>query len=509
MKKIISLLLSIIILICSLPLVCVSASTSADGLYEFEVIDNSYAEITNYLGSDDYVVIPSQISINSYISYPVKSIGESAFGGCESLKQVTIPYGITNIGKFAFEYCNSLTDIVISDSVTNLDEGAFYCCESLKSVTIGTGVKEIPSQAFIFCSNLESVTIPNSVTSIGGSAFYGCALTNVTIPASVTTIGEEAFRFCDLMTNLTISNGVKEIGLRAFYGCESLISIVVPESVEKIGYLAFAYCENLELVILPKTFKIVHTDDYDWASKELFYNDDKVSIHGYANSSAYDYAMYAKIPFFAHEFTEIVDYKEPTCTESGGNIIKCAHCSETISEIPALGHSFNKGDVIKKSTCSIEGILEQTCLRCGYKQKSTIPTKPHKWKYVVARKATCFKAGLGKFKCKVCKTFSEKTKRIPKIKLKKPKAKFVKVGNQLKVKYNKVNGANGFEIIFVIGTSIYREKAYLITSKKNKTCFKNITNMKNVYCYAEVRAYAKQGNKIKWSKPTKLKKIYL
>ena len=68
---------------------------------------------------------------------------------------------------------------------------------NIKSVIIENSVTSIGSCAFDGCTSLTSVTIPNSVTSIGDNAFHGCtSLTSVTIPNSVTSIGIYTFRGC-------------------------------------------------------------------------------------------------------------------------------------------------------------------------------------------------------------------------------------------------------------------------------------------------------------------------
>lgn len=116
----------------------------------------------------------------------VTSIGRNPFGGCDALQidispdhptialidnalfykpekrlvtylesskaeTYTIPQGILSIGDAAFGLCDSLTSITIPDSVTSIGDYAFYRCR-----------------------NLTSVTIPGSVTSIGDDAFFDC-----------------------------------------------------------------------------------------------------------------------------------------------------------------------------------------------------------------------------------------------------------------------------------------------------------------------------------------------
>jgi len=64
-------------------------------------------------------------------SYPVTSIGSSAFYYCESLTKVVIPDSVTSIGNYAFNSCYSLTKVVIPDSVTSIGNYAFEDCYSL------------------------------------------------------------------------------------------------------------------------------------------------------------------------------------------------------------------------------------------------------------------------------------------------------------------------------------------------------------------------------------------
>jgi len=60
----------------------------------------------------DSVVIPSSVTYSG-TTYPVTSIGSSAFQYCYDLSSVTIPEGVTTIGSKAFGNCHSLKEIVI------------------------------------------------------------------------------------------------------------------------------------------------------------------------------------------------------------------------------------------------------------------------------------------------------------------------------------------------------------------------------------------------------------
>ena len=131
-------------------------------IYEDHVLFNKNKTILiAYIAKETNYTIPNS----------VRTIGDSAFGGCDSLTSINIPNSVTIIEDHAFSGCYSLTSINIPNSVTTIGEGAFKGCDSL-----------------------TSINIPNSVTTIGKSAFWGCdSLTNINIPNSVTTIGKCAF----------------------------------------------------------------------------------------------------------------------------------------------------------------------------------------------------------------------------------------------------------------------------------------------------------------------------
>ena len=151
-------------------------------LYYQAVDDGTSVEVAigeyNFTGVD----IPSKIKYKGY-EYPVTSIGNWAFYGCDKLTSITIPTSVTSIGEWAFSGCYNLTSITIPNSVTSIGEYAFYLCNNLTSVTIPKSVTSIGKEAFERCDNLTSIKIPKSVTSIGASAFSGCdKLTKIYIP---------------------------------------------------------------------------------------------------------------------------------------------------------------------------------------------------------------------------------------------------------------------------------------------------------------------------------------
>lgn len=182
----------------------------------------------------------------------VLTIGDWAFGQCTNLKSVKMPNNKVTIRGQAFIDCASLTSITIPDNAI-LQDGAFSGWTGLKNIEIPNSMTAIPRDLFFYCSNLTSITIPDGVTSIGMQAFSGCeSLSEMIIPKTVTSIGERAFSNCKSLTNIVIPDGVTSIEADLFSGCTNLKEIKLPESITSIFGFAFSDCNNLENIVIPK-----------------------------------------------------------------------------------------------------------------------------------------------------------------------------------------------------------------------------------------------------------------
>ena len=254
------------------------------------------------IGKDAFSNCTSLTSIN--IPDSVTYIGFSAFEGCTSLTSINIPDNVRYIEDSAFEKCTSLTSVNIPDSVTEIEYCTFSDCFSLTSVTIGNGVTYIHQSAFENCTSLTSVTIPDSVTRIGIYAFRNCtSLESVAIGNGVTIIDWSTFENCKSLTSVTIPNSVTSIGSSAFEYCTSLASITIPDSVTSIGYEAFKGCTSLASIAIP--------DSVTSIGEEAFWNcisltsvnipDSVTSIGVYAFGYYTDYDSHKEVAI--EEFT--------------------------------------------------------------------------------------------------------------------------------------------------------------------------------------------------------------
>ena len=180
-----------------------------------------------------------------------KSIGESTFHSCRTLKSITLCEGVESIGGYAFNGCEGISSIVLPSSIKTMGRGVFIDCTGLVSVTITPGASSIGDGAFTRCSSLASVSIPSSVKIIDSNAFSKCSsLASVNIPSGVTAIGSSAFSGCSSLASVNIPSSVTTIGFGAFYACQGLTSVTIPSSVTALDDWTFYDCSSLVDVYL-------------------------------------------------------------------------------------------------------------------------------------------------------------------------------------------------------------------------------------------------------------------
>ena len=205
----------------------------------------------------------------------VTEIGNSAFSGCTSLKELTIPDSVTEIGRSAFKGCINLTDITVSPDNKNFSsvDGVLFSKDMSTLLVYPAGnkrstyivpddVTKIGNYAFDRCTSLSKVQLPNGLTKIGDDAFSDCkSLTEITMPDSVTEIGSFAFYRCTSLSKVKLSNGLTEIGSFAFSDCKRLAEMTIPDSVTEIGKSVFSGCSSLvEITVSPDNKNYVSVD---------------------------------------------------------------------------------------------------------------------------------------------------------------------------------------------------------------------------------------------------------
>lgn len=265
MKKIISLVLMVAMLLSALPAMADNVRTS--GLYTYEIKGNGTITITDFDWANSYgdIFIPNMID-----GYTVTGIGAEAFMVDDSINgswmepiAITLCQTITTIGEKAFFGVEWLTEINLHDNIQYIGYGAFAGCDLIQ-------YKLSPNQAYfaeidgalynksrkelIACSCVDELVIPEGIISIGDYAFcHGAIMESIHFPTSLREIGNYAFYDCFFGSrvfrnedNFNLgSTSIVSIGEYAFskagpgtsQGYEG--EIILPISLESIGAHVF------------------------------------------------------------------------------------------------------------------------------------------------------------------------------------------------------------------------------------------------------------------------------
>ncbi len=188
-----------------------------------------------------------KIKLNAKLQY----IGNGAFKGTR-VKKVKLPGKVSYIGNRVFKDCERLVSISIPASVKGLNPGAFGGCLSLKSITVSSGNKNYSSaNGVLFDKNKtmllqypmnktsRSYSVPGSVSVIRSSAFEGNDhLMNLSVGAA--SIHNHAFAEMKNLKSVTIRSGVRTIAASVFEGDSRLTTVNMASTVTSIGSRAFA-----------------------------------------------------------------------------------------------------------------------------------------------------------------------------------------------------------------------------------------------------------------------------
>ena len=311
MKKSLSIVLTVVIMLTVLPFGLFTISTTAEtntitgsnGTYSWTLVDGVLTiSGTGTIGQDLF-----DDSSEEFSNYPFWILPDDECCGCicaecdcschyfnlktnfrnnKSIKKVIIEDGIIGIAGSVFSGCTNLESIVISDSVTMIDSMAFYNtawynnqpdglvyagkvayrykgdCPS--SVVINEGTLGIAGNAFQGCRNLTSITIPKSVKFIGSFAFYGCyGLTEVNISdiAAWCNITDFYYYYSAYQLDYYLGSGYS---YNPLYYAETLnlngskvVNLVIPEGVMHISKFAFINCRSISSVSFPNSLKTI------------------------------------------------------------------------------------------------------------------------------------------------------------------------------------------------------------------------------------------------------------
>ena len=188
MKKIISLVLAVLMMLSVIPVIAFGATNSGTfgfgaGTVLWELSgSNLYVRrarsdlgdhrITIYPGSNFWEDIRDEVTYLS-LSY-ILAIEGDGFCYFKNLETVTGTAGITSFGSNCFRGCHSLTDFKFPSTLESIGSYAFCDCDSFVVVNLPNSVKTIENRAFYHCSELTTITFPETITTFGEAILCAC-----------------------------------------------------------------------------------------------------------------------------------------------------------------------------------------------------------------------------------------------------------------------------------------------------------------------------------------------
>lgn len=110
----------------------------------------------------------------------------------------TIPEGVEIIGEMAFRGKKTLKNVIIANSVKEIEHDAFYDCDELDNVYVPAGVKVVKSYAFAECDKLKKVTFAGTPNKVSRHTFDDCdQLHDIIVPAGSSKFFRKELHFID------------------------------------------------------------------------------------------------------------------------------------------------------------------------------------------------------------------------------------------------------------------------------------------------------------------------
>lgn len=404
-KKVLSLLLSVIMLLGVIPAGMMTASASDSDVLTISTSGGEARVLYCSISASGDVIIPDKYNDcpvteivvgaflncnkvrNVYIPDTVEEIGNRAFAGCTLLEKVTIGKGVTKIGSGVFEDCSSLDRISVADGNTvysSDSDGVLYnkakteillypVANSATTYTVSDKVEKIADSTFFMSQKVKTIVIGDNVKEIGHNAFMGSrSLESVKLGKGVERIlGNQAFSDCEKLTSITVASGNTVYSSDSdgiLYNKDKTEIIKYPEGISKTAFTvptgikairtnSFRNAVNLKTVSFPKSLEAIDASaftgctaitDVSYAGKEDEWN--KITIGNDNNA-----ILSAKISFAGgeahdHKYTATVT-KAATCSESGVKTFKCT-CGHSYTEpIAPSGHVFKDNEC---TSCKVQ-----------------------------------------------------------------------------------------------------------------------------------------------------------
>lgn len=282
-----SIFLAIFLLLGTIPIVGVSAAEVTSN-FEYTLLDDGTIEVTKYVGTDSYAIIPDEID-----GKPVTKVNEFCFYNDDDYN------GLNYTVKSIFISKN------ITDFSDTLNNGEYRCLNRilyLESISVDESSSVYSSDSGILFSK-DFTKLIYYPTRKAGEKYI--------VPEYVRELGRSAFSQPANLRSLKFSSPLEKVGYAAIFNgsIEEAEYPVYPEPSSKIAL--FTWCEKLTKVYIGK--------DVKWMNDEDFTQSRNVTLYVYNNSYALDWA---KEHGFAYEIMEEPPIEKDLADESTGIKVK-------------------------------------------------------------------------------------------------------------------------------------------------------------------------------------------
>ena len=503
---------------------------------------DTFNEYKKFANKTKHIVIKSGIA-SLYVLY--RSPEGGAFYGFTDLVDIRLPESLLSIGDYSF-YQTPITQITLPEGVEILGASAFKDSK-LEEISFPKSLNTIGESAFAG-TNIKSINL-HSGMSIGGSAFNGCqSLKEVIIPKNVhfakTLEGGQGmprahstFSNCTGLENLIIQEGVTMLGDAMFQNCSSLKKIFVySKDLYSISSSTLPPCEQLILYLYKDstTETTLRNAGYltDINVVYLATDDDINKLkEAIEQSETFDKSKFTED--YTKKFTDAVSsgkaiiekynndkYSGITLDEVNKSLnvlenpeyIPSSYTSvdEAIAKADKLDLSKYTDESVKTLQEAINAVEKNLDITDQDKVDAFAKAIEDAIKGLVEKKPNTSNNNSNKPNQTVSPTNNKKTNpSTNKVTVPKPaKVKSVKLTakkKKLNVKWKKVSGATGYEVMYAKNNKFTKGKK-TIKVKKNKITLKRLKSKKKYF--VKVRAYKTiNGNTSygKWSKVVKKK----
>ena len=123
----------------------------------------------------------------------------------------TIPEGVEIIGEMAFRGKKTLKNVIIANSVKEIEHDAFYDCDELDNVYVPAGVKVVKSYAFAECDKLKKITFAGTPKKLSRHTFDDCdQLHDIIVPVGSNKFFRKELHFIDGDTDYLVLEDPKK-----------------------------------------------------------------------------------------------------------------------------------------------------------------------------------------------------------------------------------------------------------------------------------------------------------